>query len=79
MRWRHEVRDSPNSGGPCGICPRILQLERLVRKQQCKGLGSGQARGVHEPAILKGPPGLERQETGHRALSEHSGARVWGL
>ena len=33
----------------------------LVRNSNVKAFGSGQARGVHEPAILKEPPGLERR------------------
>ena len=33
----------------------------FVEKQQCKGFGTGQAHGVHGPAILTGPLGLERQ------------------
>ena len=45
------------------IRPRILRLERLVRRQQCEGFGSGQtSHGVHELAFFRGPPGVERRE-----------------
>ena len=47
-----EVRDSQDSGCSCSICPRILRLERLVKKQQRKGSGGGQARGVHAGAAV---------------------------
>ena len=63
-----EDRYSQNSGCSCGICPRILRLEPLVKKQQCTGLGCGQARGVDEPAILREPLGLERQATVGKSL-----------
>ena len=35
----------------------------LLRNSSVTALGGGQARGGREPAILKEPPGLERQET----------------
>ena len=38
-------------------------MERLVKQQQRKDLGGGQAHGVHQPFSLKEPLGLERQET----------------
>ena len=52
-----EVRNSQNSGGACGICPRILRLKRLIEKLQCTDFGIGQAHGVHENVFSKGKGG----------------------
>ena len=59
MRLGDEVCDWQDSGD--SGCPRILRLELLVKKQQRKNLGGGQARGVHQPVSLEEPPSFERQ------------------
>ena len=66
----NKIRDSQDPGVARNIRPRILRLERLVRRQQCEGFGSGQtSHGVHELAFFRGPPGVERRETlGQRPL-----------